>query len=52
MKWVLRTMAWMPEIMGASRENHVMRSSAVVNSMVYGDGGIQLLHVRCAAATP
>jgi hypothetical protein len=40
MKWTLRTMAWLPEVMGASRENHLMRSSSVVNSIVYGKGRI------------
>lgn len=40
LKWVLRTMAWLPEIMGASRENHIMRSSAVVNSVNYGKGKV------------
>ena len=28
--YVLRTMAWLPEIMGANRENHIMRTAAVV----------------------
>lgn len=40
LKWVLRTMGWLPEIMGASRENHIMRASAVVNSVNYGKGRI------------
>lgn len=33
--WLLMSMGWMPELMGAARENHVMRSSAVVNSITY-----------------
>lgn len=41
LKWVLRTMGWLPEIMGASRENHVMRSTAVINSVTYGKGRVQ-----------
>jgi hypothetical protein len=41
MKWTLRTMAWLPEVMGASRESHIMRSTAVVNSVVRGGGGIR-----------
>jgi hypothetical protein len=40
LKWTLRTMAWLPEVMGASRENHIMRSTAVVSSVVYGDGRV------------
>ncbi len=40
MKWTLRTMAWLPELMGAARENHIMRSSSVVNSVTYGKGHI------------
>jgi hypothetical protein len=34
--YVLRTMAWLPEIMGAHRENHIMRTSAVVREVTYG----------------
>jgi hypothetical protein len=40
LKWVLRTIGWMPELMGASRESHLVRSSAVVNAIVYGKGKI------------
>jgi hypothetical protein len=40
LEWVLLTMGWMPETLGANRENHIMRSSAVVNSVVYGKGKI------------
>jgi hypothetical protein len=36
LKHVLSAMAWLPEVMGANRENHIMRSSSVVNSVVYG----------------
>jgi hypothetical protein len=32
---VLRTMGWLPEIMGANRENHLMRSSEVVRRVIY-----------------
>ena len=34
--YVLKTMAWLPEIMGANRENHLMRTSAVVKQVTYG----------------
>jgi hypothetical protein len=40
LEWVLRTMGWLPEIFGPSRENHIMRSSAVVNSVTYAKGKI------------
>ena len=34
--YVLRTMAWLPEIMGANRENHILRTSEVVRKVIYG----------------
>ncbi len=40
LRYVLRTMAWLPEIMGANRENHIMRSSGVVNRVVYDKGRV------------
>ncbi len=33
---VLETMAWLPEIMGANRENHIMRTSGLVRRVIYG----------------
>lgn len=36
LKHVLRHMAWMPDLMGPNRENHLMRSSSVVKRVVYG----------------
>ena len=33
---VVRTMGWLPEVMGANRENHIMRSSGVVRRVLYG----------------
>lgn len=36
LKYVLRTMAWLPEVAGAGRENHIMRSSGVVKRVTYG----------------
>ena len=41
MRMSLRTLAWMPETLGAARENHIVRSSAVVNSVIYGKGRIE-----------
>ncbi len=40
LKHVLGTMAWMPETLGAARENHIMRTSSVVRSVVYGKGEV------------
>ena len=39
--YVLKTMGWMPEVMGANRENHIMRSSGVVKRVTYGAGEIR-----------
>jgi hypothetical protein len=33
LRFLLEAMAWLPEELGASRENHIMRSSAVVTSV-------------------
>ncbi len=41
LRFLLAAMAWLPEELGASRENHIMRSSAVVTSVVYGPGRIE-----------
>ncbi len=38
--YVLNTMGWLPEAMGASRENHIMRSTSVIKNVVYGKGRI------------
>ncbi len=40
LKHVLGTMAWMPGLEGANRENHIMRSGAVVRHVTYGKGRI------------
>jgi hypothetical protein len=34
-------MAWLPEIFGANRENHIMRSSSVVFQVEYRKGSIR-----------
>lgn len=51
LRWVLAAMAWLPEELGASRENHLMRSSAVVQSVVYGRGRIEYLTFDAPAET-
>jgi len=38
--YVLRTMAWLPEIMGPNRENHILRTSGVVSKVIYGNDNI------------
>lgn len=40
LRHALMQIAWQPEIFGAARENHIVRSSAVVAYVVYGDGRI------------
>lgn len=41
LEWTLRAMGWMPELTGPTRENHIMRSTAVVNGLAYGKGSIE-----------
>jgi hypothetical protein len=38
--YVLKTMAWLPEVMGPNRENHIMRSTGLVRRVIYGAGEI------------
>jgi hypothetical protein len=40
LRWVLTAVGWLPEELGANRENHLVRSSAVVNAIIYGKGVI------------
>jgi hypothetical protein len=40
LRWILTAIGWLPEELGASRENHLVRSSAVVDSIVYKKGEI------------
>ena len=41
LRFVLAAMGWLPEELGASRENHIVRSTAVVNAVVYGAGRVE-----------
>jgi hypothetical protein len=41
LKHVLGAIAWMPDLCGANRENHIVRSSSVVSHVTYGDGRIE-----------
>ena len=38
--YALKTMGWLPEVMGPNRENHVMRSTGVITRVTYGVGEI------------
>ncbi|MEI6916678.1 MAG: hypothetical protein WCL39_16200, partial [Armatimonadota bacterium] len=41
LKHVLATIAWLPEVFGASRENHIVRSSSIVKSVTYRKGDVR-----------
>ncbi len=41
LKHILGTMGWLPEVQGANRENHIMRSTAVVRHMEYDAGAVR-----------
>ncbi|HQK95165.1 MAG TPA: malectin domain-containing carbohydrate-binding protein [Armatimonadota bacterium] len=41
LKHALNGMAWLPDLMGAARENHILRASAVVRHVQYGVGDIR-----------
>ena len=38
--WVQQAIGWLPEELGAGGENHLVRTSAVVDAIVYGKGKI------------
>ena len=40
-RFVLSAIGWLPKELGASRENHIVRSTAVVSSITYGAGRIR-----------
>jgi hypothetical protein len=40
LRCVLEMLAWQPQLLGANRENHLVRSSSVVRSIRYGKGRI------------
>lgn len=41
LRFVLAGIGWLPEELGASRENHIVRATAVVSSVTYADGRIE-----------
>lgn len=46
---LLEQMGWQPEVLGAGRENHLMRTASVVTDVRYGDGRVAY-HTFDAAA--
>jgi len=38
--FVLSTMSWLPEELGANRENHIMRTTGTVTSVIYSKGKV------------
>jgi len=40
LKYVLDGIAWLPSVLGPNRENHIVRSSSIVNHVVYSRGKI------------
>jgi hypothetical protein len=51
LRFVQAAMGWLPEELGANRENHIMRSTAVVNSVRYRDGRIEYTTFDAPAGT-
>ncbi|HEY5914050.1 MAG TPA: malectin domain-containing carbohydrate-binding protein [Verrucomicrobiae bacterium] len=51
LRFVLAAIGWLPEELGANRENHIVRCTAVVNSVSYGDGRIEFSTFDAPAET-
>jgi len=51
LRFVLAAIGWLPEELGANRENHLVRCSAVVNSVRYGAGRIEYSTFDAPAGT-
>ncbi|MBM4092187.1 MAG: hypothetical protein FJ276_22570, partial [Planctomycetes bacterium] len=51
LRFVLAGIGWLPEELGASRANHIVRSTAVINSVIYGDGRIEYTTFDAPAGT-
>lgn len=41
LEYTLATMGWLPDKLGAARENHIMRTASVVTTVVYGEGSVR-----------
>ena len=46
LKHLLATIAWMPEEFAPARENHIVRSTAVVSNVQYGQSMVTYDHLR------
>jgi hypothetical protein len=51
LRFVLAAIGWLPEELGANRENHIVRASAVVKSVVYADGRVEYTTFDAPAPT-
>lgn len=51
LKHLLNTIAWVPEHFAPCRENHVVRSTAVINTIHYGKGRIEYSTFDCPPQT-
>lgn len=51
LRFVLAAISWLPEELGANRENHIVRCSAVVNSVRYEPGRIEYTTFDAPAET-
>ncbi|MDW8310471.1 MAG: malectin domain-containing carbohydrate-binding protein, partial [Verrucomicrobiales bacterium] len=51
LRFILAAIGWLPEELGTNRENHIVRATAVVNSVVYDDGRIEYTTFDAPAPT-
>lgn len=51
LRFILDAIAWLPESLGASRENHIVRSSAVVKRVYYDKGRVGYETFNAPAST-
>lgn len=51
LRFILSAIGWLPEELGANRENHIVRASSVVNFVLYDDGRIQYTTFDAPPAT-
>ena len=51
LRFILAAIAWLPEELGPNRENHIVRSTAVVDSVVYGSGRVEYTTFDAPART-
>lgn len=51
LRFLLAGVGWLPEELGANRENHIVRATAVIDSVLYGDGRIEYTTFDAPAPT-